>query len=205
MTEFQSAAQKVQGEASKLQKGADEKGNAITFGPELSLPHGKWKNPATGEMVKLNDKARQFITAYVGEAKWNARKAAEIVGYSHPRTQGPAAARKYREVIDWWVLQHKGMLVLSPEECMQILANIARNFKHRDQLRAVELAMKAHGMLSEKLMISTDRKVLEAQVLELANNLALSKGFAKLGPAPVAEAEIVSSTTELATPADSST
>lgn len=143
----------------------------ISFGPELSLPHGKWVSPTTGERLKISDRVRRFVDAYVGPAKWNATEAAKMVGYSHPSTQGPATARKYRELIDWWVLEHKGLLVVGPVECMEILASIARNPKHKDQLRAVELAMKAHGLLSEKLLISTDRRVLESQVAELAQRL----------------------------------
>jgi len=54
--------------------------------------------------------------------------------------------------------------MLGPDEVNEIIAEIARDSQHKDRLRAVELAARINGQLSDKVLLSIDRKQLVADL-----------------------------------------
>lgn len=123
------------------------------------------------ELVNITDKAKLFVQAYVGEAQFNATKAAKIAGYKHPHSVGAALKKKHLQAIQEAMVGAKPEQVMGSKESLEILAEIARNPEHKDRLRAVELSLKVHGLLSDKLNLNIKREDLNAQLIEIAQSL----------------------------------
>ena len=49
---------------------------------------------------------------------------------------------------------------VSAKETLELIAAVARTATHKDHLRALELMLKVHGLLSDKLQVTVDRKQL---------------------------------------------
>ena len=111
--------------------------------------------------LRRTKKADLFIQAYVGEARYNATEAARIAGYRAPRTSGPTLRKKYQPEIDKLMEAAKDKLKVSPDEAMEILAQVARERGNRDRVRAVELILKVHGMFNDKMTLTLDRTQLQ--------------------------------------------
>lgn len=119
----------------------------------------------------LTDRAKLFVKAFVGEAKFNATKAAKIAGYAHPHSVGASLKKKYSQAIEEAMFQGEPSKIVSSNEALQLLAEIARDPSHRDRLRAIELVLKCHGLLSDKLNLNIRREDLTQQLVEIAQNL----------------------------------
>lgn len=111
--------------------------------------------------LRRTKKADLFIQAYIGEARYNATEAARIAGYRAPRTSGPTLRKKYQAEIDQLMASAKDRLKVTPDEAMEILAEVARERGNRDRIRAVELILKVHGMLNDKVNLTLDRTQLQ--------------------------------------------
>ncbi len=53
---------------------------------------------------------------------------------------------------------------VSAKETLELLASVARNPSHKDHLRALEIMLKVHGLLSDKLQVTVDRKQLLSEL-----------------------------------------
>jgi len=60
---------------------------------------------------------------------------------------------------------------MEADEVPNHLSEIARDFDHKDRVRALELLAKAHGMLSERLNINLDRKKLVQDLNDVLDQL----------------------------------
>lgn len=129
----------------------------------------------TDEPSKLNPKQEKFVLAYVGEARFNATKAAKMAGYSersaystgHELLKNPEIAARVKDVLD----VHR----LSAEAVLSELADIATaewrefvvvrlNPKTGEKLevkmdlnakvRSLELLARAHGLLKDNVAVT---------------------------------------------------
>lgn len=105
-----------------------------------------------------------FLDAYFGIAKLNGQEAARIAGFRHPRTAGPYLLRKMSDVVEQRLVAFRSAKVLSADEVNEIIAEIARDPQHKDRLKAVELAARINGQLSDKLSVTIDRKQIQSEL-----------------------------------------
>lgn len=117
---------------------------------------------------------------YVGEACYNATKAAELAGFKHPRVTGSKFKRLLRQVIEERGLVVKEQASMSAVEVIEGLTEIARDKSHKDRKAALDTLAKVHGLLTDKLDLKLDRKQLATELegvvgrmLELAPTVKL--------------------------------
>jgi hypothetical protein len=60
-------------------------------------------------------------------------------------------------------------------EVQEGIAAVARDARHKDRLKALELQAKIYGKLDPKIAISLDRTTIEQHLVELLQNMAASK------------------------------
>lgn len=132
----------------------------------------------SGFKRRRTPKERLFLDLYFGKSDFNATQAARDAGYRWPESVGSKLCARLKDEIDARYEELRASAVMTPEECMKHLADIGRNGAEQNRLRAIELQLKIHGMLSEKLSVTLDRKALltelEQQVARLTS-AALSR------------------------------
>lgn len=138
---------------------------------QLDIPPEWWVDE-NGKKFRHIGKPREFVMAYVGPAKWSASQAARLAGYKRPGVVGPMMLKKYQYVIDRVMVSLKSRLTVGVDEIMQVLAEIVRDKGHKDRLRAVELSMKAHGVLSDRVVVTQDRGQLDKELGDVIKQLA---------------------------------
>ena len=114
----------------------------------------------SGEGKKLTLKQRAFIDAYLGEAKGNGVKAAELAGYQGDVFTLNSVAREnlqkpaIRAEIDR--LQAASPLIATRDERLQVLTEMMRDqsLSPKDRQRAIELLGKSCGDYIQRVEVS---------------------------------------------------
>ena len=106
----------------------------------------------------LTIKERKFVAAYLGDAKRNGCKAAEIAGYKYPDVQASRVLARVRiqqciEKADERVDQR---LIMSVEERKATLTSIAKNGEDRDKIKSVDTLNRMDSLYIERQQVSFD-------------------------------------------------
>lgn len=125
---------------------------------------------------RKNQKQELWLEYYLGECELNATEAARKVGYKHPRVDGPRLAKVLADVIDSKIEERKSKARMGAEEAMALLADIARNKSHRQQIKALELHLKIHGLLSEEVHVHTDKQKILSELDEVLEAIGAARG-----------------------------
>lgn len=114
---------------------------------------------------------RDFIRYFLESG--NASNSARLAGYKNPGVIGPRLKKSLRLHIESEEVKKELEKMMPPHEALEILAKIARGEtpKHREQLKAIELVLRSHGVLSDKIQVTLDRKALMAQVTDYIRRL----------------------------------
>lgn len=85
-----------------------------------------------------------------------------MAGYKAPEIYGYVLRKKYQDHINKLLVEHEVLSQMQAKEVVERLTHLARSDKSTDQnkLRALELLAKIHGLTSEKLAVTIDRKEL---------------------------------------------
>jgi hypothetical protein len=110
----------------------------------------------------LADRERLFVTAYLGQARFNATKAAQAAGYAHPDRLGTRI--RHRPRVARYIDAELKRRAMSAEEIVETLSAIARR-PGRDWFKAT-----SGGMLRVDLS-----QALEAGLLDFADGFDYSK------------------------------
>jgi phage terminase small subunit len=116
--------------------------------------------------MRVTGKQRAFVTAYVGEANFNATGAAKLAGYratsehsfesiGSENLQRPAI----KEAID---LHFQKISPVSAEECLTELASLARG-SSKDKIRALALLSQHYGLLDGRWQAREEETRLEVE------------------------------------------
>ena len=116
---------------------------------------------------RYNAKIRAFFEAYKGQAKLVGVEAARLAGYTNPRAAAQMLKARYTEDIERLETEFREQFKLGDEELDNIVAKIARNDEHKDQLKAVELAARMKGKLNDKVTVNIDRKTAMKELEEV--------------------------------------
>jgi len=130
----------------------------------------------------LTGKVRALLAAYGGEARLNLTEAGRLAGYSKPAQQASAIKKKWPEEFARVEEEFQRRLAISDSELDEIISNLARNPKHKDHFKAVELVCKLKGKLSEKVHVTLDRPALNAQLDEMLALMIKSRAVDKQLP-----------------------
>ncbi len=111
---------------------------------------------------------RQWLRHFRGVADGDPVRAAELAGAENPEVDGPLLRESLQDVLggtgDEW-------RTANPIETLERLTLIVRDGRHPQQLKAIELMLKVHGMLSDKLDVTVQRadllKQVEAEIVRL--------------------------------------
>ena len=98
-----------------------------------------------------------------------------MVGYQHPRVLAVKLSQKHPQLVAEAELEALKGLKVSAEEAEQGLASIARDPTHRDRIKALEMFLRMHGKLADKLNVVVDRSELNKQLDELIQSLAAAR------------------------------
>lgn len=128
---------------------------------------------------KITPKRQAWLDAYFGAAMFDATQAARIAGFSNPMVEGWRLKKRLADEIELREAELAAVSQMSPKEVMERLTTVAREIKHKDHVKALELIAKIHGQLSEKIVVNTDKKSLMS---ELDKTLAALKTHQ--GPVP---------------------
>lgn len=155
--------------------GSDAQGNGNGGNP------GDWLSLLKSHYAReIPQTVKRFWKAYVGDAACDPTKAARLVGYKHPNTQGPRLLKKLPDVADAAKVAWLDTCGVKPEELLLHLSEIVRDPDHKDRMKAIELNAKVHGMLSEKIIHDFDRQSLmrqiDARISQLVQARALDSG-----------------------------
>jgi hypothetical protein len=142
---------------------------------------GDWRRLLKAHYVKVIPKlVGQFWKVYAEEAALDPTKAARVVGYRFPNTQGPRLVKKFGDVAEAARLTWIESCGVKPDELLRHLSEIVRDPDHKDRMKAIELNAKVHGMLSEKIIHDFDRQSLmrqiDARISQLVQARALDSG-----------------------------
>lgn len=118
---------------------------------------------------KRSRKLALMVEAYRGPARLNVTEAARLAGYAFPSRVGHRVFKKYREVFEEAEKELKQALRMGGEEVDERITELARNAKHKDHYKALELLAKMHGKLNEKIHVTLDRSSLNSQLDELVS------------------------------------
>jgi len=140
-------------------------------------------SPVVPRRLSLTARRQAFVDAYLGAAARNATRAAELVGFKHPRVAGSLLKRKLSEVIEDREITLREEASMSAKEVVEGLSEIAREKSHKDRKAALDTLAKIHGLLTDKLDIKLDRRSLAG---ELEGTLKqLTAGTVELRPEDV--------------------
>jgi hypothetical protein len=126
--------------------------------------------------LRLTPRKRAFITAYLGPANRVPMEAARIAGYRNPGSLGQALFRSLEELIKEEELRAAHHASMTSTEAIELLSKHAREAPYPHNLKALELIVKIHGLLSDKLDVAIDKpalmRQLEAEVETLTSLIA---------------------------------
>lgn len=126
------------------------------------------------EPRRLSPKQQAFVLAYIGEAKFNATKAAIMAGYSeksaadngHNIRQNPIVAARIQEHLDSLAAPAGAILVELADVAMSEWRDFLQIKRDKDgeiidarmdlssKVKALEVLAKAHGLLTDRVDIS---------------------------------------------------
>jgi phage terminase small subunit len=97
--------------------------------------------------VGLNDRQRAFVGFYLGDARWNATKAAEMAGYRHPRMHGSRLLTNddIRAEIQAWRDEARAGAIAQVEYRLSVLDDLERRYRDLIAARSGDLADEAPG------------------------------------------------------------
>lgn len=101
--------------------------------------------------MALKGKQIAFVNAYLGEANFNATEAARIAGYSgNDNTLAQVGFENLRKpnIAELIAIRLKES-AMSAEEVLKRIGGIARNDKHKGQIKALELLAKHYGLFEK--------------------------------------------------------
>lgn len=116
---------------------------------------------------RMTGKVKALLAAYVGEARLNLTEAGRLAGYSKPAQQARQIRAKWPEEFERAEAEFRQRLEITDQELNEIISSLARNPKHKDHFKAVELLCRLKGKLSEKVHVTLDRNTLNSQLDEL--------------------------------------
>jgi len=109
-------------------------------------------------------RVKKFFVAYASETALDPTKAARLIGYAHPNTQGPRLIKKFPDVAEACAEAWREACGVKPDELLMHLAEVIRDKDHKDRMKAIELNAKVHGMLTERTIFELDRTKLLTQI-----------------------------------------
>lgn len=124
---------------------------------------------------KVTPRVKAFLETLRLNPGISRTEAARRVGYSAPRVYAVRLAQKHPQLIA--EAEHEALkgLKVTVEEAEQGLAAIARDPSHRDRIKALEMFLRMHGKLSDKLTVTVDRAQLNRQLDELVQAMAAAR------------------------------
>lgn len=98
-------------------------------------------------MGTLNDRQRAFVGFYLGAARWNATKAAEMAGYKQPRMHGSRLLTNddIRAEIQAWRDDVRTGAIAQMEYRISVLDDIERRYRDLISARSGDMAGKVPG------------------------------------------------------------
>lgn len=120
---------------------------------------------------------RALLEAYGNEGKFNVTEAARLAGYRCPEKVGHRLRKRFPEAFAEVEQRFREGLKVQREEVEERIADLARNPKHRDHFKALELLAKMHGMLSEKVNVTIDRSNVNSNLDELVRSMTVSRAI----------------------------
>lgn len=109
------------------------------------------------ELAALPPDQAAWVKAFTGIAFGDAVKAATIAGFADPQRDGPRLQKRLTPLLGDW-------RTCGPRESIHRISGIAREPRNPNQLKALELLLKVHGLLSDKLDVNVSRADLLKQV-----------------------------------------
>lgn len=128
---------------------------------------------------RVTAKFRAMIEAYKGQAALSVTEAARMAGYGDPSRVGWELKRRFPEVFAEAEAEFRERLKISSEELDELISNLARNPKHKDHYKALELLCRMTGRLSEKVHVTLDRSAMNAQLDEMLTLMMKSRAADK--------------------------
>jgi hypothetical protein len=126
------------------------------------------KAPGKKKLRPLTDMQAAWLEHYMECG--NASRAARLAGYKGESGAVGSAIKK--DLADHIAFREQAKR-LDPEVFQAALAEIVADKNHKDRIRAIEIGLKMHGMLSEKVDITLDRRQLVSELRTLV--LALTQ------------------------------
>ena len=123
-------------------------------------------------------KLQAMLAAYKGQAAMNATEAARLAGYAFPEAVAARLKKRHSELFDRAEAEFRESLRMSPEELDERITSLARNSKHKDHYKALELIARMYGKLSEKVHVTLDRSNLNGQLDSMLTMLLQSRASA---------------------------
>jgi len=129
---------------------------------------------------RITARFRALLEAYGSDGgKFNVTEAARAAGYRSPEKLGSRLRKRFPEAFAEVEQKFRDSLKVRREEVEERLADLVRNPKHRDHYKALELAAKMHGLLSEKVNVTIERPAINAQLDELIKAMMASRATQK--------------------------
>jgi hypothetical protein len=120
----------------------------------------------------LTAKRQRFVDAYCGEARFQPSLAAKIAGFGSPRTVGSRLTKELAEEIDAKLVSLASKSQLSAEAVVQGLSELAQDSKNPAvRCRALEILAKIHGLVTDKVSLTVDRKAVTGELDGILDSL----------------------------------
>jgi hypothetical protein len=124
------------------------------------------------EGQRLTARVKKFLAHYGGDCALDATKAAQKAGYRHPQKAGSRVKGLWPELVRKAEDEYRAKMVMSAREVDERLAAVARDPKHKDHVKALELLARMHGKLETKLLVGgIDRSTLNKELDDMLEML----------------------------------
>jgi hypothetical protein len=131
--------------------------------------------PRSARNRKKTPRLRRFFAFYGGESALDGTDAARRAGYAWPEKAVARLRETWPEEFERVEDGFRDRLKVGWDEAQEIVAAIARDPKHKDRIKAVELIAKLHGKLDPKIHVAVDRTTVEQHLQDLLQQMARNK------------------------------
>jgi hypothetical protein len=139
-----------------------------------------------GGEQRLTGRAKAFFANLAGPCALDGTKAAAMAGYRHPQKAASRLKAKWPDLVQHAEDTYRERMVMSAREVDERLAAVARDPKHKDHVKALELLARMHGKLETKLLVGgIDRSTLNKEIDALLDTLKSQRAVERGEDEPV--------------------
>lgn len=122
---------------------------------------------------------RAWLNAFLSDPDRNGTEACRVAGYESQGTslhnRAARLRRRYSQIIAAYDVRTANAGIIGPREAQELVAEIARDreITPRDRLKAIELVLRIHGMLTDAIKLDGNVNIRQAIMSAVGSGLTV--------------------------------